>query len=250
MEGHEGASTGWLREAVVAFWAEAVLYARTAAGFARRPRRFLDEWVAGRRRAQNPLGFMATTLALTASLQLLRRSLPGATDSSPASASPLWNGLLESVGPYAHYLVLGLVSHAVLRLLRTRGQLLGSVAATLYSGGIALLVITVLFFAAALTFPGLRRSGTVSHADRAALAAAIAAFAASYALFAVLLVASLGRLHHAPWRAGLGVGAAIVAIALAFGNLNPPGHYGLHPSLKIVRNPQGRFAPELSLNLG
>ena len=107
-----------------------------------------------------------------------------------------------------------------------------------------------IFFAAALTFPGLRRSGTVSHADRAALAAAIAAFAASYALFAVLLVASLGRLHHAPWRAGLGVGAAIVAIALAFGNLNPPGHYGLHPSLKIVRNPQGRFAPELSLNLG
>jgi hypothetical protein len=143
----------------------------------------------------------------------------------------------------------GLVAQAGLRLSRARGQLLGSVAATLYSGGIALLLIGVLSFAAAVAFPGLRRSGQLSHSDRATLATAIVVFGASYALFAVLLVAALGRLHHAPWRAVLGVAAAIVATALVFGNLNPPGSYGLHPSLKIVRGGSGTFALELSLTL-
>src|SRR2546428_6192296 len=212
--------TGWLRGAASASWDEAVLYARSATGLAGHPRRFLDEWRQGLRRAQHPLGFMATTLALSAALQLARRSLPGSTD-SPSVGSPLWSGLLESVGPYAHYLVLGVLSHAMLRLEGARGRLLGSVAATLYSGGIALLAIGSLFFLAALALPTLRRSGDVPHSDARALAVAVVVFGVSYAGFVALLVAALGRLHRAPWRAAVAVLAAILATALFFGMVKP-----------------------------
>lgn len=200
------------------------------------------------RRAQNPLGFMATTLAVTAALQLARLSLPGATD-SPSVGSPLWSGLLESVGPYAHYLVLGVLSHAVLRLERARGRLLGSVAATLYSGGIALLVIGALFFLAALALPTLRRSGDVPHSDARALAVAIVVFGGSYAGFVALLMAALGRLHQAPWRAAIAVIAAILATALFFGMVKPPGSYGLHPSLRMRRDERGKLSTGLDLTL-
>jgi hypothetical protein len=237
-----------LRAAAGASWDEAVLYARTAAGFARHPRRFLEEWKQGVRRAQNPLGFMATTLAVTAALQLARQSLPGATDEAH-TGSPLWNGLLESAGPYAHYLVLGVVSHAVLRLARARGRLLGSVAATLYPAGIALLVIGVLFFLGALVLPTFRRSGAVSHSDVRALTTAIVVFGVSYAAFVVLLVAALGRLHRAPWRVAMAIFAAIVASALFFGMVHPPGSYGLHPSLRVQRDDRGRITAGLDLTL-
>jgi len=248
VERFEDVETGWLRAAARSSWDEAVLYARTAAGFARHPRRFLDEWRQGARPAQNPLGFMATTLALTAALQVARQSLPGATD-SPHVGSPLWNGLLESVGPYAHYLVMGVISHAVLRLCRARGLLLGSVAATLYSGGVALLGIAALLFLAALAFPTLRRSGSVPHSDVRALAAAIVVFAISYAAFLGLLLAALARIHRAPGRAAIAVTVAILATALFFGMVNPPGKYGLHPSLRVQRNERGRIAAGLDLTL-
>ena len=238
MERFEDVETGWLRAAARSSWDEAVLYARTAAGFARHPRRFLDEWRQGARRAQNPLAFMATTLALTAALQLARRSLPGATD-SPQVGSPLWRGLLESVGPYAHDLVLGVLSHAVLRLCRARGPLLGSIAATLYSGGVALLGIAALLFLAALAFP----------TDVRALAAAVVVFAISYVAFLGLLLAALARIHGAPGRAVLAVIVAILATALFFGMVNPPGSYGLHPSLRVHRNERGRIAAGFDLTL-
>ena len=165
------------------------------------------------------------------------------------TGSPLWNGLLESAGPYAHYLVLGIVSHAVLRLARARGRLLGSVAATLYSAGIALLVIGVLLFLDALAFPALRRAGPVSHSDVRALTIAIVVFGVSYAAFVVLLAAALGRLHRAPWRAAIAVFAAIVATALFFGMVHPPGSYGLHPSVRVQRDDGGRITTRLDLTL-
>src|SRR3954470_20123299 len=100
----DGIETGWLRDAMVAFCDETLLYLRTCAGFAFRPRRFLAEWSAGTRRAQNPLAFMATTLAITTALQVARDSLPGATEATEAG-SPFWKSVLQGAGPYAHYLL-------------------------------------------------------------------------------------------------------------------------------------------------
>jgi hypothetical protein len=242
--------TGWLREAFVASRDETLLYLHTAAGFALRPGRFLSEWSAGSRRAQNPLGFMATTLAVTAALQFARSSLPGATETADAT-SPLWKAALQAAGPYAHYLLLGVASHAVLRLMGARGRLLASLAATLYSGGIALVAIGTLYLCAALLFPTLRPSGDVPRGDPKAFAVALLVFAFCFALFLALLIAALARMHQIrAWRAGLAAAVALVASGLVFGAVRPPGSYGLHPVLEIVHQGprQWHVGFELSLS--
>jgi hypothetical protein len=243
-----GIETRWLHEAIAAFRDETVLYLRTAAAFALRPRRFVADWSAGARRAQNPLGFMATTLAITAALQFARNSLPGATEQAD-SASPFWRGVLQAAGPYAHYLALGVASHGVLRATGSRGRLLASVAATLYSGGIALLAIATLYFCAALLFPALRPSGNVSRGDAKAFAVALLTFAFCFALFLALLVAALARMHAIRlWRSAVAVALALVASALVFGALRPPGSYGLHPVLQIVHDGGGRWHAAFELS--
>ncbi len=240
--------TGWLRDAMVAFRDETVLYLRTCAGFAFGPRRFLAQWSAGTRRAQNPLAFMATTLAITTALQLARDSLPGATQAAEAG-SPFWRGVLQAAGPYTHYLLLGLASHAVLRLCGGRGRLLASLAATLYSGGISILAIGVLYLCAASAFPALRPEGDVSHADANAFAAALITFAACFAVFLVLLVAALARTHGvSAWLSAMAVTAALVASALAFGALRPPGSYGLHPVVRIEHDAAGHWRGRFELS--
>jgi hypothetical protein len=191
-----GIETRWLHEAITAFRDETVLYLRTAAAFALRPRRFIAEWSAGTRRARNPLGFMATMLAITAALQFARTSLPGATEQGE-SGSPLLRGVLQAAGPYAHYLALGVASHALLRLAGARGRLLASVAATLYSGGIALLVLAL----ARMHAIRIWRSATAVAAALVASALVFGAFSppGSYGLHPVLQIVhdGAGRWHAA-----------------------------------------------------
>jgi hypothetical protein len=42
---------------------------------------------------------------------------------------------------------------------------------------------------------------------------------------------------------------AIVATALFFGMVHPPGSYGLHPSLRVGRDERGRISTGLDLTL-
>lgn len=244
-----GIESDWLREASAAFAGEAVLYLRTVGGFARAPRRFLSGWAAGTVRAQNPLGFMATTLAVTTVLQLLRDSLPGATASQQGTGT-VWDAALTALGPYVHYFALGLLSHAVLRLMRTRGHVIASTAGSLYAGGVALLTLQAVYLLAALKFPALRKAGDVVVSDRLALLAAVVAFGGALLWFLYLLVRALAALHHtSAWRPAVAAAVALLASALFFGSFKPPGSYGLCPALKVGRSASGRWSVSLALSL-
>ena len=57
---------------------------------------------------------------------------------------------------------------------------------------------------------------------------------AAFALFFWSLAAGLSGLHQVPkWRAFLSLVVAMLAVGLIFGQLKPPGQYGLHCSLKL-----------------
>jgi hypothetical protein len=122
--------SGWLREAVHNVLLELALFFRTAAAITFRPRRFAAEWGAGEVQGLNPLAFLATSLAITGPILILSERLP-----SQAEANPLWRDLVSPLGPYAQFLVLGLLCHAFLRLLGGRRGLLATVGISLYAGG-------------------------------------------------------------------------------------------------------------------
>ena len=67
-------------------------------------------------------------------------------------------------------------------------------------------------------------------------------------LFA-LLVASLARTHGvSAWLSTVAVAAAVVASALVFGALRPPGSYGLHPVVWIDRDAAGHWRGRFELS--
>ena len=123
----------WVADAVRAFVRETSLFCRTAIGFSRHPGRFITAWAAGEQHALNPLGFLATSAAILGTARVLALMAMGDQD-SPDS---LWIQLLDALGPFAHYLAIGLLCHVVLRLLRVpiKRRATDSAAAALYAGG-------------------------------------------------------------------------------------------------------------------
>ena len=220
--------TGWLRDAMVAFRDETVLYLRTCAGFAFGPRRFLAEWSAGTRRAQTPS--LPWRRLSPSPPRFNSRAIPFPGQRKPPEAgSPFWRGVLQAAGPYTHYLLLGLASHAAPALRRSRTSARASLAATLYSGGISILAIGVLYLFAASAFPALRPEGDVSRADANAFAAASSPSRPASRSFSSLLVAALARTHGvSAWLSAMAVGCA-GRKRTGFGALRRRESYGLHP---------------------
>lgn len=79
---------------------------------------------------------------------------------------------------------------------------------------------------------GLVKARLLGLADGVAAVGAVASLVA----FVVLFVASLRELHagvRAPWlRSILAFGVVFALSGLFFGAVRPPGHYGLHPTLR------------------
>jgi hypothetical protein len=213
----------WVREAMESAVHEARLYLETGIGFARHPGLFASEWAAGERRAMNPLGFLATSLAIVGAFGQLDRIWP-----APGGGKPSFLGdALEAAGPYLHAAVLALLVHAVLRARRSRRPLLDSLAAALYATGVAQVVATVLI---ALTQIGFRKPIVEFAQSSLGTALLSLAIVIPSLFFGVALVLALAAIHGMPrrWPAvALVLGWLLTGALLSW--LQPPGRYGLHP---------------------
>jgi hypothetical protein len=218
--------TRWLKDSLAATARELRAFAETAAAATVRPARFARGWVEGRQAALNPLAFMATAAALVTVAATLAARLGPLHGSSTLAGE-----VLDSLGPYLHYLALGLICHAILRLAGSRRSLAGSVAMSLYVGGgpgtIATLVDLVMFLVLVKLF-GKVNFSAAELATPAVMAAGAVVWAVRLGMV-VAFVAAFAGLHQV--RVGwavLGLGVALLLTGVAFGVLAPPGRYGMH----------------------
>jgi hypothetical protein len=218
--------TRWLEDSLTATARELRAFAETAAAATVRPARFARGWVEGRHAALNPLAFMATAAALVTVAGTLAARL-----GPLGGSSTLAGEVLDSVGPYLHYLALGLICHAILRLAGSRRRVAGSVAMSLYVGGgpgtVATLIDLVMFLVVSKLF-GKVNFSAAELATPVLMAVGVVVWAVRLGM-AVAFVAAFVGLHRV--RVGwavLGLVVALLLTGLAFGILAPPGRYGMH----------------------
>jgi hypothetical protein len=183
---------------------------------------------AGERRAMNPLGFFASSLAVIGVLGQLDRFW-----SAPGEGQPSFlKDALEAMGPYLHAVVLALLIHALLRARGSRRPALDSVAAALYAGGIA--QVAASFFLALLQAAFRRPLGEIAQVPWATGLIAFSLIGPAV-FFAVAIVLSLAALHGMPRRWPLlGFFLAWCLTGGILSLLDPPGHYGLHPVIRAA----------------
>lgn len=192
------------------------------------PGTFAEAWVSGRRRALNPLGFLATAFAvLGPTLAVTRRLTQG-----PDESSSLWLDALGALLPFLYYLVLGAIQHGIFRLCGSRRRLRESCAMALYAAGgpgmVAQLVVTALVLFVHYFYGVTDMLAVHSRMKWPLAVATLAPFVALYATLAVSL-AGLHRAHGIrAWQVVVASLVALAVTAFLFALLNPPGHYGLH----------------------
>ncbi len=238
----------WAVEAAHAAGEELRLYGATARALLRSPRRFGQAWGDGELRALNPLGFAGTTLAVLATLSLVKHALPGGV--SQNDDGRVLAALLTAAGPYLHLATLGVLSHFVIKPWRRRRSLLGSVGLALYAGGVASLLTQVIMTLVVCVVPSMRGDVLrldLASAPRLQVALVMMALLPSFLLFVFLLGRALGGLHRlSSFITVAAVLAAFFATGFIFGHLRPPGSYGVHLVLQIVRTALG----EITVRLG
>lgn len=224
----DDAGPDWVREALRQFGDEVRLFARTAIDFTLHPTQFALEWSSGARHALNPLGFLATSLAVVAPANAVAAWLLHQGD----DASTPWRAALGALLPFAYYLFLGAAHHYVLRLFGSRRPLRDSCAMALYAGGGPAAAAGLLVVASALVYHALSGRTTVDGLHTRGAWILIASATLSFSLFMGTLATSLGGLHRRfgirRWHMIVASVVALVASGLAFGMLRPPGSYGLH----------------------
>jgi hypothetical protein len=132
----------WIRDAVAVARQEIRRFVATGVAFCVRPQRFAASWVAGDEHALNPLGCMATALAVTGTLGAF---VPGNGESGALAA------LAAAILPYVYYVVLGLLCHPLLRLSGSTRRLRVSVAMALFGGAGPGLVVALSSYVAIWT---------------------------------------------------------------------------------------------------
>jgi hypothetical protein len=210
----------WLRDGTRAAWHEARSYLVTTWAFTRSPRVFMDAWWHGRASAMNPLAMLATGATIVAAAHQLAGAVAGIDHPSSLVAA-----LLSALGPYVHYLTIGVLVHLVLKpLARNEATWSDSVATTLYAGAGPTSLAEALGWAVMCAVWPIVRSPT----------AVAMMHTVAFSVFCFTLATALGRLHRAPWWATLvAFAVAFPATGLVFGILRPPGNYGLHWVLDV-----------------
>jgi hypothetical protein len=213
-------SPPWLRDGASAAWREVRGYLSTAWAFTRAPHRFMAEWARGERTALNPLAMLATGAAITAAMHQLAGAVVGI-----AHPDGLIDAVLTALGPYAHYVALGLLCHVVVARRDADGAgVLDSVATALYAGaGPAALAEAIGWLVICAVWP-------FWHSE-IALAVMLGV---AFSVFCLAFAAALGGLHRSSTlRNTLAFALAFPVTGLIFGTLHPPGSYGLHWVLEL-----------------
>ena len=214
-EDDQRAAPSWLGDGLAATAREAGAYLATSWALARRPYTFMASWWTGREKAMNPLAMLATGAALVAGARQLAAAALGIE-----TADSVWSAALSALGPYVHYVAIGLLVHGVLHVLCRRPvRAVDSIAAALYAGaGPAAIAETLGWLAMAAIAP----LGVADSALPIMLGAA-------FSVFSMVFATALSGLHRPPWWAmTLAFAVAFPVTGVVFGVLDPPGNYGLH----------------------
>ena len=206
----------WLRDGFGATWHEVRSYLETTWALVRRPSKFATEWFEGTRTAMNPLAMLATGATLVAATRQL-----GATVLDLPHPDSLITAIASALGPYAHYVLLGLLFHlTMVPCARDRSiRVTDTVALSLYAGAGPAAVAESLGW---LVLSALESLG--HHQLMVGVMLGVA-----FSVFCFVLATALGALHRpSPWRIGLAFALAFPITGLVFGYLDPPGSYGLH----------------------
>jgi hypothetical protein len=220
----ERAAPSWLRDGLRIALTELRSYLMTALRFTRAPHRFMDDWWHGRAVSMNPLAMLATGATIVAASHQLAGAVLGID-----RPGALLDAVLSALGPYVHYVSLGMLCHLVLAA-RGRGdvRLSDSIATALYAGaGPAALAEALGWLAMSALHPFMTSQ-----------VAAGVMLGGAFSVFCLTLAMALGGLHRAPWWKMLAAFAIAFPLSgLVFGTLHPPGNYGLHWVLDV----RGRF---------
>jgi len=213
-------SPPWVRDAARAFAHELHTYVATAIAFTRRPGRFAVSWWRGEAIALNPVGMLATAAAFLGGTRQLAYALLGVD-----GPDGLLEAIASSLGPFAHYLLVGLLCHLVFAPLAARkATVLDSVAMALFAGaGPAAIAEIAAWIVVVAASPWLSPDVTM------AIAVSIA-----FSVFCFALASSLAAIHDARWwHVLLAFAVAFPITGLVFGVLDPPGNYGMHWVLRL-----------------
>ena len=219
-----GEGPPWMRDAMALTWSEIARFVETFSALMRAPRRFCADWFSGRRRALNPLGFIATAFAVTGFVGFFMPQ-PDA-----AAHRTALNQIAQAVMPYAYYTAVAIVSHPLVRLFGSRRALGGSIAVALFAGGGPGLVATL-----SAQLGGMLR--TLLFGNGAALLLKIPLWAAvSLALlisvplivFFVVLTLGIAGVHAISLgRAFTAVSLSLLILAVALGALHQVTRFGI-----------------------
>ncbi len=214
--GRVRAAPPWLRNAASAMWRELASYLSTTWALARSPRRFANDWWSGARIAMNPIAMLATGATLvTAARQLAGAALE---ISRPDS---LMDTVATALGPYLHYVFLGVLCHAVLVAFIPDRQvrLADTIALALYVGAGPGSIAEIIGWATICALVPVGVTGLMLGIM----------LGTTFAVFCTVLASAFSGLHQArAARVVLAFAIAFPVTGVVFGSFDPPGSYGLH----------------------
>jgi hypothetical protein len=216
------AAPAWLHDGFAAMWHEVRSYLDTTWTFLRHPAQFADQWFRGTRTAMNPLAMLATGATLVTATRQLGASVLGLPHPDSLIAA-----IASALGPYAHYVVLGLLFHAIMVPFRSdhSARVTDTVALALYAGAGPVAI------AESIGWLLLCALSPFGHQE----AARAIMLGLAFTLFCFTLATALGSLHRpSPWRIALAFTFAFPLTGLVFGYLDPPGSYGLHWVMRLT----------------
>lgn len=221
----EEPSPDWVRSGIAQLHDEITLFLRTLWGFLRHPRTFTRGFLRGDIRALNPFGYLFTAIGAVGVFNAVVLALL----SKEASNGSVLVQALRAALPPTYYVVIGLITHALLWLLGSRRRHVRDTAAVaLYAAGPAYLSYALLVFLSQI----LQRCGASEHLAKALL---LTLSVASICAFAIPFVAALREIHdrqRGAWRRCIAAfGFVFVASGFFFGFVRPPGSFGLHPTI-------------------
>jgi hypothetical protein len=237
----------WLRDALaLPFVAKIRTIGRAVWFLLRAPRAFGEAWYRGERDIPNPLVAMTAAVSILTVLGQETRRLVN-KDEPPHS---LFSSFLETLGPYAVYIAIGIVAHGVLRLLGSRRKLRTTVGVTLLTGaGAGTLLALGIALPAIVAVRLLGMPSTLSNGlPNAGQAVLIVLFTLMYFYFLAAFELALAGAHGLPrWKGIVAGTVAVFVVAYACGAVEHAapgdtlGALGPHLSLYFDRHGLKRF---------